>query len=71
MGGIPVWEYFLGLTTHSKNKLVTNCHKWPRYWTDTSNKRPRLRKMATKVGAWNVRSLYGGLLRTGGKMGQN
>jgi hypothetical protein len=35
-----------------------NCHKWPRTWTDSVDKRPKLKKMGMKLGTWNVRSLY-------------
>jgi hypothetical protein len=42
-----------------KNKLVTRCHKGPRTWADSLDKRPKLRKMDMIFGTWNVRSLYG------------
>jgi hypothetical protein len=41
-----------------KNKLVTNCHKGPRNWADSLDKRSKLRKMNMRSGTWNVRSLY-------------
>jgi hypothetical protein len=41
-----------------KNKLVTNCHKAARTWTDSLDKRLKLRKMNVRFGTWNVRSLY-------------
>jgi hypothetical protein len=41
-----------------KNKHVTKGHKGPRTWSDSLDKRPKLRKMNMRSGAWNVRSLY-------------
>jgi hypothetical protein len=46
MGGIPAWKLGVGLTTlHRKNKLVTKIIKEPRIWTDSLDKRPKLRNM--------------------------
>jgi hypothetical protein len=54
----------VGLTTHLKNKLVTNRHKRPSTWTDSLDKRHKLRKMGIRFRTWSVRSLYrAGLLR--------
>jgi hypothetical protein len=41
-----------------KNKVGTKCYKGPRTWTDSLDKRPKLRKMDMRFGTWNVRSLY-------------
>jgi hypothetical protein len=45
-------------TPHPKNKLVAKCHKEPRTWMDSLDKRSKARKMDVRVGTWNVRSLY-------------
>jgi hypothetical protein len=56
----------VGLTTHSKNKLVTKDHKKPRTWTDSSDNRPNGKKMDMRFGTWNARSMYrADSLRTG------
>jgi hypothetical protein len=41
-----------------KNKLVTKDHKQHRTWTDSLDKRPKRKKMDTRFGTWNVRSMY-------------
>jgi hypothetical protein len=41
-----------------KNKLVAKCHKGPRTWTDSLDKRPNQRKMDMRFGMRNVRSPY-------------
>jgi hypothetical protein len=49
----------VGLTTlHHKNKLVTKNLTELRTWTDSLDKRPKLRNMDMRFGTWNVRSLY-------------
>jgi hypothetical protein len=54
----------VGLTTRLKNKFVTNGHKRPSTWTDSLDKRPKLRKMGIKFRTLSVRSVYrAGLLR--------
>jgi hypothetical protein len=40
------------------------CHKGPRTWTDSLDKRPKLWKIDMRIGTWNVRSLY----RAGSRM---
>jgi hypothetical protein len=57
------WAWCYKLVT-VKNKLVTKCHKEPRTWTDSLDKRPTLRKMDMRFGTWNVRTLY----RAGSRM---
>jgi hypothetical protein len=54
------WAWSYQLFTF-KNKLVTKCHKGPQTSTDYLDKRPKLRKMDMRFGAWNV----GSLLRAG------
>jgi hypothetical protein len=50
----------VGLTTlHHKIKLVTRNLTEPRTWTDSLDKRPKLRNMDMRFGTWNVRSLSG------------
>jgi hypothetical protein len=52
-------------TSRCKNKHVTKCYKGPRTWTDSVDKRPKLKKIYMKFGTSIVRSLYrAGLLRT-------
>jgi hypothetical protein len=59
MGGTPAWGLGVRLKLLTiKNMFVTKCQKWPRIWTDSVNKRPKLRKMDMRFGTWNVRSLY-------------
>jgi hypothetical protein len=41
-----------------KNKLVTQCHNGPRTWTDSLDKRAKLKKMDVRFRMWNERSLY-------------
>jgi hypothetical protein len=41
-----------------KNKLVTKCQKGSQTWTDSLDKRPKLRKMDMRFATWNVKSLY-------------
>jgi hypothetical protein len=41
-----------------KNKLAAKCHKGPRNWAEFMDKCPKLRKMDTRFGTWDVRSLY-------------
>jgi hypothetical protein len=50
----------MGLTTphRKRNKLVTKRHKGPLSWTDSLDKRPKLRKMKIRFGTWNVRTLH-------------
>jgi hypothetical protein len=49
----------VGLTTpRCKNKLVTKILKKPQTWTDSFDKRPRLKKIDMRFGTWNVRSMY-------------
>jgi hypothetical protein len=49
----------VGLTTlHRKNKLVSKNLTEPRTWTDSLDKRSKLRNMDMRFGTWNVRSLY-------------
>jgi hypothetical protein len=49
----------VGLTTlHHKNKLVMKNLTEPRAWTDSLDKRPKLRDMDMRFGTWNVRRLY-------------
>jgi hypothetical protein len=57
----------VGLTTlHHKNKLVTKNLPEPRTWTDSLDKRLKLRNMDMRSGTWNVISLYrAGSLMTG------
>jgi hypothetical protein len=59
-GGPPAWRLGVGLTTtrNKKNKLVMKCHKRPRAWTDSINKRSKIGKMNMRFGMWDVRSLY-------------
>jgi hypothetical protein len=60
MGGLPAWGLGAGPTTlHHKNKLVTKNLTEPRTWTDSLDKRPKLRNIDMKFGTRNVRSLYG------------
>jgi hypothetical protein len=33
-------------------------HKRPRTWTDSLDKRPKLKNMDMRLGAWNVSTLY-------------
>jgi hypothetical protein len=35
-----------------ENKLVTKCHKGPRTWKDSLDKRPKLRKMDIRL--WSM-----------------
>jgi hypothetical protein len=52
----------VGLTTlHHKNNLVTKNLTEPRTWTDSLDKRPKLRNMDMRFGTWNVRSWRGGM----------
>jgi hypothetical protein len=37
-------------TPHRKNKFVTKCQKGPRTWTDSLNKRSKLRKKDMRFG---------------------
>jgi hypothetical protein len=46
------------------NKLVTKCHKGPRTWTNSLDKRPKLSLRNMRFGTCNVRSR---LYRTGSK----
>jgi hypothetical protein len=49
----------VGLTTSRyKNSHVTKILKKPQTWTDSLNKRPKLKKMDMRFGTWNVRSMY-------------
>jgi hypothetical protein len=58
-GSAPSSVFGMGLTTpRHKIKFVTKYHKGPRIWTDSLDKRPKLRKMEVQFGVWNVRSLY-------------
>jgi hypothetical protein len=41
-----------------KNKLVMNILKKPWTWTDSLDKRPKLKKMDMRFGTWNMRSMY-------------
>jgi hypothetical protein len=41
-----------------KYKLVTKYHKGPQTWTDSLDKRLKIKKMDMRFGTWNVRSLY-------------
>jgi hypothetical protein len=51
-----VWGLGVGLTTPYRKKPVTyNLHK-PRTWTDSLDKRPKLRNMIMRFGLWSVRS---------------
>jgi hypothetical protein len=58
------WSYSLeaghGANKYSpyRNNVVTKCHKGPRTWTDSLDKRPKLRELNMKLGTWNVRILY-------------
>jgi hypothetical protein len=59
MGGLPAWGLGVGLTTpHRKKKPVTNNLHKPRTWTDSLDKRPKLRIIDMRFGLRNVRSLY-------------
>jgi hypothetical protein len=44
-------------TTHRKKPVTNNLHKF-RTWTDSLDKRPKLRNMDMTFVLWNVRSLY-------------
>jgi hypothetical protein len=52
-----------GLTTprREKKELVTKFYMEPRNWTDPLE-RPKQRKIGTRFGTWNVKSLYRGSL---------
>jgi hypothetical protein len=39
--------------------LVTECHKGPRTWTDSLDKRLKRKKMDMRFVTWNVRSCIG------------
>jgi hypothetical protein len=41
-----------------KNNVVTKYYEGPRTWTDSLDKRPKLRKMEMRFGTWKVRRLY-------------
>jgi hypothetical protein len=57
-GGPPAGRLGVGLTTpHRKNKPVTNINSKPRTWTNSLEKRPKLKKMDMTFGTWNVRSM--------------
>jgi hypothetical protein len=52
----------------AKTKFVTKCQKGPRTWTDSLDKRPKLRKIDMRFSTLNVRNLYrAGSLRTVGR----
>jgi hypothetical protein len=45
----------MGLTTlHCKNKCVTKNQAEPRTWTDSLDKRPKLRNMDMRFGLWTI-----------------
>jgi hypothetical protein len=45
----------VGLTTlRHKNKLVTKNLTEPRTWTDSLDKRPKLRNIDMRFGTWNI-----------------
>jgi hypothetical protein len=54
----PAWGLCVGLTPHRKINLVTKILKRPRTWTDSLYKRPKQKKMDTRIGTWSVRSMY-------------
>jgi hypothetical protein len=55
-----------------KNKFVMKCYKGPLMWTDSLDKRTKLRKMDMRFCTRNVRSLYKtGLFMTVGKNYRN
>jgi hypothetical protein len=45
-------------TIHHKNTLVTKNVTEPRTWTDSLDKRHKLRNIDMRFGTWNIRSLY-------------
>jgi hypothetical protein len=48
MGGPPAWGLGLGLTTRHYKKIYisfTKFYEGPRNWTDSFDKRPKLRKI--------------------------
>jgi hypothetical protein len=55
MGCTPAWGLGMEVQLTLKNKLVTKCHKGPRTWTDSLDKRSKLRKMDVGFDTWNVR----------------
>jgi hypothetical protein len=46
---------------HRKSKLVAKHHKGPRTWTESLNKRSKLKKIDMRFGAWNecMKPVYG------------
>jgi hypothetical protein len=51
------WFFSMGVgrgANNAKNKLVTKDQKKPWTWTDSLDKRPKLKKMDMRFGNWNV-----------------
>jgi hypothetical protein len=42
----------------SKHELVAKYHKGPWTWTESSNKRSKLRESDMTFGTWNIKGLY-------------
>jgi hypothetical protein len=51
------WAWGEQLLTE-KYKLVMKCHKGPRIWRDSFDKRPKRKKMDMRLGTWNSRCIY-------------
>jgi hypothetical protein len=47
-----------GWSSPKKGHIVTKCFTRPWTWTDSLNKRAKVRKMDIRFGTWNVRNLY-------------
>jgi hypothetical protein len=48
----------IGRGANTIKSLDRKCHKDPRTWTDSLDKRPGVKKADMRFGTWNVRSLY-------------